>query len=135
MYWLFNTDEAEPEGKGTYQLMLKQSCIAAWGTSYDADDLLAKPLSGDHVFFYVDKVGIVAKATFTASAPFSSNSIFGKQKEGEFHRTVVNLVRPKKGPLSYTLVYKQTGYHLPVKGLALCRIHDAVAATKIAGLF
>jgi len=135
MYWLFNTDEAEPAGKGAYRLMLQQSRIAAWGMNYDADSLLAKPLPDDCVFFYVDKVGIVAKATFTTSAPFSSNSIFGKQKQGEFHRSVVELVKPQNGPLSYTFVYQQTGYHLPVKGLALCRIHNSVAAAKIARLF
>jgi hypothetical protein len=135
MYWLFNTDETAPEGKDAYQLMLQQSCIAAWGKNYSADNLLGRPLPDDYVFFYVNKVGIVAKATFTTSVPFSSNSIFGKQKEGEFHRSVVGLVKPKNGPLSYTFVHAKTGYHLPAKGLALCRIHNSVSASKIERLF
>ena len=132
--WRFNTDEAETPGKGAYLLMLQQSCIAAWGKVYDAYGKLAEPLPGHRVFFYVNKVGIVAKATFTTSGPFGSNSIFGKETEGEFHRSVTDLVKPQNGPLSHTFIYEQTGYYLPVIGRAICRI-DSVAAVKIARLF
>ena len=133
-YWFFNTDEAEAPGQGAYLLMLQQSCIAAWGKKYNANALLAKPLAGDCVFFYVDKVGIVAKATFTTSGPFSSKSIFRKQTQGEFHRNVVELVRPQGGPLSHAFVRQKTHYYLPVAGLALKEIPDA-AGRIIAKLF
>ena len=137
-YWLFNTDEAETPGQGAYLLMHQQSCIAAWGEQYNADVLLAEPLAGDRVFFYVNKVGIVAKAIFTTSGPFSSNSIFGKQKEGEFHREVIELVEPQRGPLSHAFVRQQTGYFLPVIGRALKsldRVEAREAARNIEKLF
>jgi len=133
-YWLFNTDEAETPGQGAYLLMLQQLCIAAWGEQYNANVLLTKPRADDCVFFYVNGVGIVAKATFTASGPFSSDSIFGKQREGEFHRNVVKLVRPRRGPLSHAFVRQRVGYYLPAMGRALKEL-DSVVAREIEKLF
>ncbi|MBI1930167.1 hypothetical protein HYR99_38690 [Candidatus Poribacteria bacterium] len=130
--WLFNTDESEK--REAHRKMLQLKCIAAW-YGPNTRGLLAKPSAGDRVFFYLDGVGIIAKANFTDADPFKSNDIFGEAEKDEFHRRVVNLVKPKGGPLSFAFILEQTGYHLPVKGLALKKIHDSDAAAQIAELF
>ena len=117
--WLFNTDESELAGHDADVRMLARSCIAAWGTGYAADALLNKPEAGDQVLFYRNGVGIIAKAIFDHTEPFSSNDIFNKQKEGEFSRKVLDLRKPNKGAVSCAMVKTATGYSLPTVGKAL----------------
>jgi len=128
--WLFNTDESEKHK--AYQKMLQLKCIAAW-YGPNTRGLLAKPSAGDRVFFYVDGKGIIAKAHFTEEGPFKSNDIFGEAERYEFHRRVVNLV--EGGPLPFAFIRNKVGYSLPVKGLALKKIHASDAAAQIAELF
>ena len=134
--WIFNTDESEEPGQNAYARMFEQSCIAAWGNDYDAKRMLAKPRAGDRVFFYRDKVGIIGLATFTDEPPFSSNSIFEKQMEGEFHRRVLGLKRlPSEKAMDWLSVVELTKYRLPVHGDALHKLHNSNAAEIIAEQF
>ena len=76
--WFFNTDESEKEGKGAYQKMIDQSCIAAWGEcrGNGAEATLNKPGDGDIVFLYRAGFGVVASATCTGESSFKGKSIF-----------------------------------------------------------
>jgi hypothetical protein len=131
--WIFNTDESEEPGQNAYSQMFAQSRVAAWGSDYDAERMLAKPCAGHRVFFYRDEVGIIGMATFTDESPFSSNLIFGKQMEGEFHRRVINLkVVPNEKAMAWSSIVELTKYHLPVHGDALHRLHNSSAAKIIA---
>lgn len=135
-YWLLNTDEAEPEGKGADDRMKARSVIAAWGSTYSAESLLSKPEEGDQVFYFLNKEGIIAMATFDSTEPIPSNNIFHKEKEGEFSRKVVNLVKlPSSRWIKPAEVKAATNYTLPSRGLALCQLHHEEAIRFILSRF
>ena len=130
--WLLNTDEAEAPGKDADVRMKARSVIAAWGTTYGAEAMLGKPEAGDRVFYFLDKVGIIAMATFDHTEPYPSNDIFHKQKEGEFSRKVVELVKLTPGRfITPSEVRTATGYSLPTRGAALCLMHHEKAVEFI----
>jgi len=124
-YWLFNTDDAEGPGKDADVRMKARSVIAAWGDGFGAEALLSKPDTGDTVFFYLNKIGIIAMATFDDSAPFATNDIFHKRHEGEFSRKVVDLRKPKGNAIKVAEISNATGYHLPAKGIPLKKINSS----------
>lgn len=124
--WIFNTDESEVPGRGAYRLMIENSCIATWGQRRGTN-LIAAPEAGDLVFYYRDKVGVIAMAEFDESAPFRSNDIFQKESEEEFSRTVVNLETPILGPITAKEVKAATGYSLPAKGRTPHRLKNEEA--------
>jgi hypothetical protein len=134
-FWLLNTDESEPEGKDADSRMKARSVIAVWGRGYGSEELLSKPEAGDTVFLFLDKVGIIAMASFDDSLPFPSNNIFHKQKEEEFSRKVIDLVRLTGKVISPAEVMAATGYKLPARGLALVEIHDQTAIGFILSRF
>ena len=109
--WFFNTDEAEIPG--AYLKMLDQSCIALWGVHYRAEQLLAKPQTGERVFLYLNQVGVIGSGLFTNDPPVPSDSIFGKQQEGEFRRSVFNLVSISNEHALKPSELRQMGFSVP----------------------
>lgn len=133
-YWLFNTDETEPEGKGAYADMLRQNVIAAWGycKGVGARATLDRPQEGEMVFFYLSGVGIIASGRVTGSS-FEATAVFGQR--GEFHRKVRGIKRKLAQPLTFAKIREATGYHLPARGCIVCQMHDADGAQYIARYF
>jgi hypothetical protein len=134
-YWLLNTDDSEGPGKDADVRMKARSVIAAWGATYGAEGKLTRPEAGDRVFYFLDKTGIIAMATFDHTAPFQSNDIFHMQHEGEFSRKVVDLVRLTGKVITPAEVKVATGYSIPTRGAALKQIHDQKAIEYISSRF
>lgn len=130
--WLFNTDETEIEGTGTYQSMLQQSVIAAWGDCRElgAERMLNKPDQGETVFFFLAGTGIIAKGQVVGHA-FRSDVIFGKSDE--YHRGIDGLV-VLDHPLATSKIYELTGYSLPARHI-VCQMHDETGVSFIEEYF
>jgi len=104
--------------------MLAKPCIATWGP-IQGNHLIAIPVAGDQVFFYRDKVGVIAKAKFSESGPQRSNDIFHKEDEEEFSREVLDLVvLPDEFSIRPADVKAATGFQLPVKGRTPHRMNN-----------
>ena len=133
-YWLFNTDETEPEGEGAYQDMLAQSVIAAWGNckGVGAELTLNRPDAGETVFFFLAGTGIIASGQLTGRA-FKADTIFAQ--DGEYHRKVKNLRRKLRNPLTVADIRENTDYNLPARGCIVCQLHDESGARYIAKYF
>ena len=134
-YWLFNTDETEPEGKGAHQRMIDQSCIAAWGDCIrrgGAKATLEQIEFGHTVFLFRAGHGIVAVADVLDGPPVPSRTIFPRGK-GEFKRPIGNL-RKDLPPLSCAMIRDATGYDLPGRHI-VCRIHNSSAVKYILQYF
>jgi HNH endonuclease len=133
-YWLFNTDETEEEGEGADLRMIDHSCIAAWGNckGYGAEKTLQKPLSGDEVFLFCARKGIVGKGQLTDEPPFASDSIFPTGHD-EYQRLMENLeVLPE--PLAVADILKETGYSLPFRHI-VCKLKNERAIKFIVNYF
>ena len=110
--------------------MFKQSVISVWGYE-DGEERLNEPPAGQRVFAYVNGYGIAATGRIGEKPAFSSDSIFGKQSEREFSRSVNwDYVVDLKDAVSYIDV-SQWDYNLPIRS-ALCRIWKHDVAEKIA---
>ena len=134
-YWLFNTDETEPEGKGAHQRMIDQSCIAAWGDCIrhgGAKSTLEQIEFGNTVFLFRAGHGIVAIADVLEGPPVPSRTIFPSGKR-EFQRPIGSL-RVASKPLSCTAIRDATGYDLPGRHI-VCRIHNASAVKHVLQYF
>jgi hypothetical protein len=92
--WFFNTDEGEAEGKGAYVKMIDKSRIALWvfKSKLDPEKSLSKPVFGERVFFYLNKVGFIATGIFTDEPPISDDTIFLKGTPRAFSRSVTELI-------------------------------------------
>lgn len=133
-YWLFNTDETEPEGEGAYNEMLAQSVIAAWGNckGVGAERTLNRPDDGETVFFFLSGTGIIASAEVRGQA-FKADTIFAQR--GEYHRKVKNLHRKLRNPLTVADIRENTDYILPAHGCIVCQLHNEAGARYIARYF
>ncbi|MEZ6130356.1 MAG: hypothetical protein R3C59_16860 [Planctomycetaceae bacterium] len=134
-YWLFNTDETEPEGKGAHQRMIDQSCIAAWGDCIrhgGAKRTLEQIEFGNTVFLFRAGHGIVAVADVLDGPPIPSKTIF-PGGDREFKRPICNLRKSSK-PLSCAAIRDATGYDLPGRHI-VCRIHNVSAVKHILQYF
>lgn len=120
-YWLFNTDETEPEGEGAYLEMIERSVIAAWGhcRGTGASGTLNKPDEGETVFFFRAGHGIIASGQVTVRA-FRAETVFGQPDE--YHRTITCL-RVLPSPLTVAEIRENTGYDLPCRHI-VCRLND-----------
>lgn len=134
-YWLCNTDETEQQGKGAYQKMLDQSCIAAWGSCREqgAEKTLNKPHAGDTVFLFCAGRGIIAKGNVTKELAAKSKSVFPAHAKKEFKRPIGNLQKLEHS-LSVTEIRSETGYELPYKH-TVCEIHNLDAIQFILDRF
>jgi hypothetical protein len=133
-YWLFNTDETEEEGEGADRRMIEQSCIAAWGDckSLGAEKILQKPQSGDVVFLFCARKGIIARGQLTDEQPFASTSVFPNGHD-EYQRAIDNLkVLPE--PLAVADILKESGYSLPYRHI-VCRLKHEPAIRFIMNHF
>ncbi len=109
--------------------MLEQSCIALWGVHYRAERLLAKPQIGERVFLYLKQVGIIGSGLFTNDPPVPSDSIFGKQHEGEFLRPISDLISISNEQALKPSELKQMGYSVPPT--ALLKIYKPFVAKQM----
>lgn len=133
-YWLFNTDETEPEGEGAYVDMLEQSVIAAWGNckGVGAKKTLNRPEEGETVFFFLSGTGIIASGRVTGPA-FKADTIFAQRDE--YHRKVNDLNRKLRHPLTVADIRENTDYNLPAHGCIVCQLHNEAGARYIARYF
>ncbi|PSH05613.1 MAG: hypothetical protein CXZ00_00230 [Acidobacteria bacterium] len=125
--WFFNTDEGEISG--AYVRMLEDSCVALWGYP-NAAEKLSRPASGERVFFFLNRVGVIATGIFTDEPPFASNKIFGKETEREFRRNVSNLISVANEHALTVSEVGQMGYKLPCIS-SLCRITNHNVADQM----
>lgn len=127
-YWLFNTDETEEEGEGAYRRMIRHSCIAAWGNckGQGAEKTLMKPQSGDVVFLFCARQGIIAKGMMNDEQPFASRNIFPSGHD-EYQRVVEDL-EVLEHPLPVADVLKETEYALPFRHI-ICKLKNRAAIT------
>ena len=102
-YWLFNTDETEDEGEGAYQKMIDQSCIAAWGNcrNQGAKKTLQKPRTGETLFFFCARRGIIASGQVKDGQPFRATSVFGGEADREYHRAISEREGHFRGPAGH----------------------------------
>ena len=70
------------------------------------------PKDGYTIFYFLAGTGIIASGKVSGLA-FQNNTIFGQ--DGEFHRTVVELIDRRRTPLTTKEIRVATGYHLPAK--------------------
>ena len=126
--WFFNTNETY--GAGAYKEMFKQSVIAVWGYP-NGQEYLNRPEPGGRVVGYINRYGIVAVGTFKERDAFSSRSIFGRENEREFNRSVTWESIVKCDKAIRAAESSQWGYNLPVKS-SLCKMHHKIVAQKIA---
>jgi hypothetical protein len=121
-YWLFNTDETEPEGEGAYRHMLDLSVIAAWGDcrGTGAQGTLDKPAEGETVYLFRAGHGIIASGQVAGQA-FKATTVFNQPDE--YHRTLSNLrVLPRS--LTVAEIRENSGYDLPCRHI-VCQLNDA----------
>lgn len=123
--WFFNTNETY--GKGAYEKMLANKCIAIYGYP-NPEEILSAPNDEDRVFFYRNGVGIIAIAEFDSSIE-PSNTIFGEIDNSEYIRKVKNLMKFPSG-ISASEV-RSLGYNLPVRS-TLCKMYNDKVADMIA---
>ncbi len=126
--WFFNTNETYSQG--AYTKMFKESVIAVYGYK-TGSEILNRPKVGERVFTYVNRYGIAAVGTVVKGESFSCNTVFDREGEREFHRSVSweSIVDLENAiPTAKT---SQWGYNLPVKA-TLCRIYNSTVAERIA---
>lgn len=128
-YWLFNTDETEPEGVGKFKVMLREQVVAAWGScrKLGAEVTLNRPNPGDTVYFFRAGHGIIARAVATDSFSFESQSIFGEA--GEFIRPVTKLqVLPEDSPITVGEIEAESDYQIPYRQIMARILNDEANA-------
>lgn len=125
--WFFNTNETY--GKGAYEKMLKYGVIAVYGYK-DGKERLDKPTAGDRILLYLNNIGIIGIGRAADEESFSSDDVFGKQADNEYHRKLVNLqaVSPKNAIRAAEVGHM--GYYLPVRS-TLCKIYNPTVANRI----
>ncbi|TWU33454.1 hypothetical protein Q31b_57710 [Novipirellula aureliae] len=134
-YWLFNTDETEPEGEGKHAIMLQQQVVAAWGhcKGLGAEVTLNRPNPGDIVFYFRARFGIIAMAVATDQFAVPGKSVFGEH--GEYSRPVENLqVLSEAKPVSVAEIKSNTSYQIPFRQI-MGRILNDSAVEYLKGRF
>lgn len=130
-YWLFNTDETEPEGEGKHEAMLKQHVVAAWGycKGFGAEVTLNHPKPGDVIYFFRAGHGIIARATATDEFSSPSSSVFNAA--GEYCRPVDELqIAPESNPVTVAEIKSASGYQVPFRQI-MGRIFDPAAQSYL----
>lgn len=115
-YWLFNTDETEPEGEGKHSVMLNRQIVAAWGhcKGLGAEVTLNRPNPGDVIFYFRAGFGIVARAEATECYASPGQTVF--KAVGEYHRPIDKLqTLPEDQPVTVAEIAKRTGYQIPYR--------------------
>ena len=110
--WLHNTNEKY--APGAYKKMFDQGRIAIYGYD-DGPQRLTGTTKGEQVFAYVNAKGILAVGHIVDGQVFPCNSIFGKQKDGEFHVKVDwRIVVAEDKGVTATEVRQKFGYRPPI---------------------
>lgn len=123
-YWLFNTDETEPEGKGKHAVMMRRKVVAAWGhcKGIGAEATMNRPDDGDIVFYFRAGFGFVGCARVTEQLSFATSNIF--ESVGEYSRPVVDVQTLSGGRVVTVAEIKtETGYQVPYRQI-MGRIKD-----------
>ena len=127
--WLHNTNETYAQG--AYKKMFDQGVIAIYGYPNGPDNL-AGSAKGERVFAYVNLKEILAVGHIVDGQVKPGNSIFGKEKDGEFHVKVEweTIVDDNQG-VTREDVWEANRYNPPYRSV-FCRIHQHDAADWIA---
>ena len=90
-----------------------------------------KPKDGYTIFYFLAGTGIIASGKVSGLA-FQNNTIFGQ--DGEFHRTVVELIDRRRNSVTTKEIREVTRYHLPAKNIA-CQMWHKDGVERIVRYF
>lgn len=130
-FWLFNTDESEPQGRGKYADMLRKQVVAAWGSCKElgAEVTLNRANPGDVIFYYRAGHGIIARAVATDDFSYASQMIFGET--GEYIRHVIDVqALPTNTPITVAEIKAKADYQIPFRQI-MGRIRSPAATSYV----
>ncbi|MCH8822749.1 MAG: hypothetical protein IH984_04500 [Planctomycetes bacterium] len=113
--WFFNTNETH--STGAWKNMIERGVIAAYGYGEATTKMkMDMPATGNRVFVYVNRKGIIAAGNITEEISEQGLGMFNKDTNGdEYHRAVDWITKvPVEKAISSAEVSK-LGYNMPVR--------------------